>query len=309
MKKIYFLLFSILILVFAGIFISCDILLPAPLGRNNPFDNEAQIGRFNSAVSGSDSMVTNWDWHDALSTIADKRVIDKIRIVHREGTRPTGIGLLFDNNVQEFTSTSNWSYNWTGLKNDKDHHFALYAHEKSGLWLSPKYTDGYIDPSVSDNNIPLFPVSPPLNSNEFIVYKVFNPAFTPSDETNLGGVIINAGDFLVIEFNINQQIYFDQFLLHLQNTVGATGNVTIYALKKDIQHIVDWVDMISNSTIDYKTAVTRQITSTFQNIDIPEAANSIALYYSRSIAITVDSPLTVDINSWIIDTHFWGNNY
>jgi len=309
MKKILIVLVPVLLLIFLGVFISCDFLLSAPLGRNNPFDDEAQIGRFNVAVSGLDSIVTNWDWHDALPIIDADRVIDKIRIVHRENNRPTGIGLIIDENVQEFTSTSNWFYNWTDLESDVDHHFALYAHEKGGLWLSPKYTYGYIDPSVISINTPLFPVSPPSNLTDFMVYKVFNPAFTPSDETNNAGVSLIAGDFLILEFNINEPIYFDQFLLHLQNTVGSTGNLTIYALKKDLQSIVDWTDMISDSTIDYKSAVIREISSLNQLFDIPEAANSISLYYSRSLAITTDSALTIDVNSWSIDTHFWRNYY
>ncbi|MCD6397076.1 MAG: hypothetical protein J7L71_06015 [Spirochaetaceae bacterium] len=302
-------LYLILIIVFSGFFSSCDYLLPAPLGRNNPFDNEAQIGRFNVAVSGSDSMVTNWDWHDALPTIADDRVIDKIRIVHQENSRPSSRNPLNPDNVQEFTSTSNWSYNWTSLKNDRDHHFALYAHEKSGLWLSPKYIDGYIDSFVQDNNIQLLPVSPPSNPTEFILYEVTNLP-SKNDVTGTGPYAWSAGNFLILEFNINEIIYFDQFLLHLNNTVVSTGNLTIYALKKDYQHITtNWADMVSDSTIDYDSAISRQITSLNQVFDIPEAANSISLYYSHSIAIKVDTPLTsVNINAWTIDTHFWGNN-
>lgn len=314
MKKIYFLLTSIIIVFFAGLLSSCDYLLPAPLGRNNPFDDEAQIGRFSVAVSGSDSMVTNWDWHDALSTIEDKRVIDRIRIVHQKNSRPTSRNPLNPDNVQEFTSTSNWFYNWTGLKNDKDHHFALYAHEKSGLWLSPKYIETYLDSSVQDNNVSLYSASSPSNSTEFRVYEVLNP-FTPpaADVATNSTYSWNAGSFLVMEFNINETIFFDKFLLQLKNSApGSDIDLTIYVIKKDLQHIANWEDMVSANTIDYDSVLIRQVTNEAganQTFEISEIANRMSLYYSHAIAIYVNNAFDVDVSQWTIDTHFWGNNY
>ncbi len=316
MKKIYFLLTSIIIVFFAGLLSSCDYLLPAPLGRNNPFDDEAQIGRFSVAVSGSDSMVTNWDWHDALSTIEDKRVIDRIRIVHQKNSRPTSRNPLNPDNVQEFTSTSNWFYNWTGLKNDKDHHFALYAHEKSGLWLSPKYIETYLDSSVQDNNYTLNSddLLGSKDPEEFKVYKVGETPYTVTDVSNMSVPGFVAGDYAILEFDVNDTIYFDQFLLHVSNinTPATDEDLTIYAIKKDSQSITDWADLISDSTIDYEFSLSMQVTvsgGSFQSIDISEIANRMSLYYSHAIAIYVNNAFDVDVSQWTIDTHFWGNNY
>ncbi|MDA3938048.1 MAG: hypothetical protein PF693_01900 [Spirochaetia bacterium] len=315
MKRQLFIFIPLLLLLFTGFFVSCDFLLPAPLGRNNPFDDEAQIGRFNVAVSGTDSMVTNWDWHTALSSISDERVIDKIRIVHREGSRPTGIGLLFDENVQEYTSTSEWSFNWTDLKNDEDHYFALYAHEKGGLWLAPRYADKYLDSFVNDNNYIFYSDNLDANNDpeEFKIYKVSETPFTITDVSNMSAPGFAIGDYAILEFKIDQPVFFDSFLLHLNNPVlGSDENLTIYSIEKDINQIFDWTALSSDNTLDYENSIDRLVTiidGANQSIDISEIANRVSsLYYSRSIAIKVNDSFSVDVSLWTLDTHFWGNN-
>ena len=68
--------------------------------------------------------------------------------------------------------------------------------------------------------------------------------------------------------------------------------------------------MISDASIDYDSAITRQVTiagGADQSIDISEAANRMFMYDGRSIAISIDNFVNVDIMNWTIDTHFWGN--
>ena len=313
MKRLWYILVPLTIIVFTGFFISCDFLLPAPLGRNNPYDDEAQIGRFNATVSGSDSIVTSWDWRDALPEIDDKRIIDKIRIVHSEGSRPASKYPINPEEVQEYTSNIEWQFNWTGLTQDREHYFALYAHEKGGMWLAPKYTEKYLDSFPQENFVTLWPNSPPNNWDQFRVYEALNPPSTTPDVTNSGGYNWNAGSFLVLEFYSKEAKYFDQFLLHLQNLVpGGDVDLTIYALKKDFLQLIDWADMISDDTIDYDSAISRQVTiigGGNQAIDISEVVNRMSLHYSRSIAILVNTgSLSVDILNWSIDAHFWGYN-
>ena len=312
MKRILFILLPLLLLIFTGVFISCDFLLPAPLGRNNPFDDEAQIGKFTLAPSGSDSIVTFWDWHDPLPIIDTDRVIDKIRIVHSKNNRPSGIGLLIDKNVQEYTNNIDWQFNWTGLSNDRDHYFALYAHEKGGLWLAPRHIYYYIDSSISDNNIQLFPVSPPSDDTNFIVYEVLNPSFTPLDVTASIGYNWNAGNFLVLEFNFYESIYFDQFMLNLKNTApGLDVEVNIWVMKKKLDNVSDWTHFNSDDVLDFDSLTTRMVTivdGADQTLDFSEIVNRFSVYYTKSIAITVNNSLTVDITNWYIDTHYWGEN-
>ncbi|MCK5201973.1 MAG: hypothetical protein KAR21_26650, partial [Spirochaetales bacterium] len=110
---------------------------------------------------------------------------------------------------------------------------------------------------------------------------------------------------------VYQQIFFDQFLFHLSNQgPGSDVNLTIYTLKKNLTNIVDWTDMVSDATIDYDSAITRQVTiagGADQSIDISAVANRMFLYDARAIAIYADSFITFDIANWSIDTHFWGN--
>ncbi|MCK5674823.1 MAG: hypothetical protein KAH95_15695, partial [Spirochaetales bacterium] len=145
MKRLTLLLVSLFLIAVAGILISCDYLLPAPLGRDNPYDDEAQIGRFAVAASGPDSVVTVWDWRDPPSGIDKSRIIDKIRIVYGEGDPPLSKYPINPDNVIEYTSNADFSYEWKNLNEDRDHYFALYAHEKGGMWLAPKRADIWFD--------------------------------------------------------------------------------------------------------------------------------------------------------------------
>ncbi len=292
--------------------VSCDLFLPAPVGRDNPDDPDVQIRGFGAVISGNDSIVTAWDWREASSAIPGSQVIDEIWIVHSENNPPTSRSPRDSDEVQKFDSRTFWKADWLNLSSNEEHYFALYAKESGGTWLAPIYTKVHLDSSPQQNSFTLYPQSPPNGPEQFSVWEVYNPAFTPSDVTNYSTLLPNPGNLLILNFNIYEQIYFDQFLLHLENGVpGSDVNLTIYAMKKNLTNVIDWADLVSEATIDYDSAVVRQITiaaGTSQSIDISEVANKMFMYDVRSLVISVDNSITFHIMSWSIDVHFWGKN-
>ncbi len=316
MKKIskYKILIAVLFTSLA--LVSCDFLLPAPLGRTNPEDNEAQISRFIGFVSGTDSIVTSWNWQKALSVIADDRVIDKIRIVHGEGDPPVTMDPLDSSTVIEYTDPSEWSFNWIGLNTDRDQFFSLYAHETGGQWLSPRTLELSLGNSVKDNYFTFYSSDgfSPYNNDEFKVFKVQETPFGVLEVSNSSAPGFLAGDIIIISFNINESVYFDQFTLYLNNISPPVTDteLNIYVIKDNLDTGFTWADLVSENTLDYDFFITRPFTvagGAYQSIDIAEIANRMFLYYSGGIAIKLSDPLDVDVSAWSVDTHYWVEGY
>ncbi len=308
MRKIFF----IGIILLTGIVFSCDYFFPAPLGRDNPQDEDVQIKNFSSLVSGKESINTIWEWSEPSSAVEDSQIIDKIRIVHKENDRPTSMYPLDKDSVTEITAKTTWNYTWENLKQDREHCFALYAHEKGGTWLAPIHVSVHLDSYPQEHTLTLLSsdLIAPDDSEEFDVLKVESPSFTKTNVSNDNAYTWNSGDFLVLIFKGDQQFFFDQFTLYLQNSVpGSDVMLSIYALKKEFESVVDSADMSSDATLDTGSVIYREVPisgGTNQQIEISEVINKMVLYRSRSIAISIDNPLDMNFQNWTIDTHFWG---
>jgi len=314
MKKIYFLLFFILILIFAGIFISCDILLPAPLGRNNPFDNEAQIGRFAAVISGQDSIITAWDWRNPPSGIDDSRKIDKIRIVHSENDPPTSKYPLNPNNVKEYTSNSEWKAEWDNLRNDREHYFALYAHEKGGVWLAPKRVSRNFDNTGHEERLDIsfkrLGIDTSIDTNQVQI-----GVGQVTDIAPLGLPPYKIGFIRFDElFNNEYGIVSDA---RIYTNAGATaGDLLIVPVRRHIEDGMQW-GMINDLVFyDYKNALLVNITGAIQYIDIKDQINIARLHGSNTIVFIPNSGSLVNMdllnfgfNDLMVDTFsVWRNN-
>ena len=122
----------------------------------------------------------------------------------------------------------------------------------------------------------------------------------------------SSGNFLVLEFGINDTIYFDQFMLNLKNILPVGDvEVNIWVMKKKLDNVSDWTHFNSDDVLDFDSLTTRMVTivdGADQTLDFSEIVNRSSVYYTKSIAITVNNSLTVDITNWYIDTHYWGKN-
>lgn len=289
MNKICFVMVTLLYFIFSGIVVSCDFLLPAPYGRNNPLDDGAQISGFNAVVSGTDRILTTWNWRGSVSGIDDSRIIDKIRIVHSENNPPVSKYPLNPDNVQVFESPSSFKCSWDNLNNDKDHYFALYAREAGGLWLSPEiaseriessgnletfnvgYSDLYVDTSAGNNtvNAASLPITglPPANIGFF--------RFDILGDRSYGAVL---------EAGITSW------------TIATAGDIIILPVRNKIEDGMFWGDISDSVNYDYDHAKYVSITAIADVVDISDQLNLARMYGTNTIAfVSADASVNITV--------------
>ena len=294
MKKNLFVLIFLGFVLFSGLFVSCDFLLPAPLGRNNPFDDEAQIGQFNGAVAGLDTILTVWDWRNPVSGINDSRIIDKIRIVHKENNPPDTKYPVNPDNVIEFDSNLVWQYGWNGLNADREHYFALYAHEKGGVWLSPKRFDIHLDNNGFEE------------SSNFGFTKLYvdtsadtNSVFWPSSSEYVTESPLTIL-FLVFDnlYDSNYGIVLDARLTNY--TITNTGTVDIVPVRIKVNDTMKWENISNPLFYDYEKANKNvYISGSGEELQIKDQINIAKLYGSNTVAIIPNSgsPINISVES------------
>lgn len=283
------------IIILSSVFVSCDILLPSPLIRNNPNDNEAQLGEFAVVASGDSSVLALWDWQPASPLIPDDRIIDKIRIVHRVGDPPVSMYTLNKDDYTEITDSSSWQFEWKDLKQSRDHYFALYAHEKGGTWLAPihekiwlDYNNGwieymdlpftklYVNTSSSTNTV-FIPTSA-----EFVHrtpdITIFFLVFDSSSGDEYGAIL----DARLTDFSINN-----------------TGTVDIVPMKREVHDGMLWENISDPSFYDYTKSINVYIGSGTDEIQIRDQMNAARLNGSYAVAFIPDegSPIDVGVDS------------
>lgn len=294
--------------------VSCDLFLPAPVGRNNPEDPDVQIMAFGSAVSGLHSIMTIWDWREASSGISDSRIIDEIWIVHNDENPPTSRFPLNSDEVKKYGSRSSWKAEWTDLSSQKDHFFALYAKEKGGTWLAPRFTSFHLESSPQEQTLTLSSdddnVTGNANPEEFEVLDVMVLSFASTDVSDANtNYSWDVGNFFILNFNKEYSKYIDSFKLELHNVLPSSiVNIEIYPLKKKFEDVVDWADLIDGGTLDSESLIIRDVQILpDQQIDLTPVVNKMNLYHSGSLAMRIDNLMILNkIENWTIEAHFWG---
>ncbi len=297
-------LYPLILILSAVLFISCDLLFPAPLGRDNPLDDEVQIGGFDASVSGPDSIITIWDWRNPAPGIDDSRIIDKIRIVYSENNPPSSKYPLNPDNVQEFTSNSEYQFEWTNLQQDREHYFALYAHEKGGVWLAPKYVKRHLNysghPDAGGS------VHTKLYVNTALTTGISITAINitgPQPGGNIG--------FLIFDELFNND--FGAVLAALMQGYGftAAGNIDIVPVRKKIEDGMTWASISDSYLYDYEHSKTVDVINGTVLIDIKDQINMARVHGSNTIAFipSAGSAINIDISPFTFSSFsVWRNN-
>jgi hypothetical protein len=271
------------LLIIFGIFVlllSCDLFLPAPLGRDNPEDDELQIYNFSSAVIGSDKITTVWDWRAPNPATDSSRIIEEIWIVHSVDNSTAGRPLdSSSEDVLVVTNTSNWEKEWVNLQSDKNHYFALYAKEAGGTWLAPVLTDQYLDNNTGYEETSTWP-----NVGKGTVMN--------------GGVLqtisagLNKDTWLVLRVdydNLQDMEYIISTISSFENSFSAgmeiAGEVRIIAGFKSIELGYSWDFVSSPDTLDYNNALILDITTFPQSEEVSTIFNLAKFYGSNTIVI------------------------
>lgn len=144
-RKFKLLLISVsALLLFAG----CDLFVLGPSLNQNYDDEEVGFGRLGAALVDDEEVRVGWDWFDLERDLRGiDPVYDKIIIQHSTGSYPVSRlgGKLFEISDWDPVTNPLWSTVFKDLKNDREHYFALYAHEKNGRWMAPIYTSVYLE--------------------------------------------------------------------------------------------------------------------------------------------------------------------
>lgn len=272
-------LLRILIVLTLFIFISsCDLFLPAPVGRDNPDDPDVQIRYFTSVMSGSDSILAVWEWREASPEIADSRVIDEIWIVHSENDPPKSRFPGDSDDVQKFDSTSFWKAEWINLNSNEEHYFALYAKEKGGTWLAPKHTSIYLNSNGSMKSGSAWYDEPFLYAQEN----------TPFNQTNY---FLDSTHWAIIRYNLDGPndgvILNGNITISIGGAAAPAGDVWIVPLRWRVPEGTPWDDVDNNDTMDMDNAIKFYMDNagTDFNIEIEKLLNLARLYGSNAIAL------------------------
>ncbi len=289
-------LFSILIsLVFI---ISCDLFFPAPVGRDNPEDDEVQIRNFSSLITGSDTITTVWDWRSPNPATSDSRIIEEIWIVHSENDMPLSRFPLNPDEVKKIKVTANWYVEWTNLKNDSEHYFALYARERGGTWLAPKYTDQFMDnnPGYVESSTGV----PVLIRGNITTGGVLLNGDTTVNETIWGVARIDYSPISNIEYNIN---------VELNISGGTVGDFLIVPGYYIFESGDSW-DLISDpDNLDYDNKIEVNISGYPVNINITNIFNITAIYGSNTFVLIPTTAGSSGVAATFDTVNMMPNNY
>jgi len=126
----------------------CDLFVLGPSLNLNYDDEDAAFGRLGAALVDDGDVRVGWDWYDLERDLRGiDPVYDKIIIQHSTGSYPVSRigGRKFE--ISEWDPVTNplWSTVFKDLKNDREHYFALYAHERNGRWMAPMYASVYLE--------------------------------------------------------------------------------------------------------------------------------------------------------------------
>jgi len=243
------------------------------------------------------SIITAWDWRPPPSGIDDSRIIDKIRIVHSRNDPPQSKYPLNPDNVIELDSNSSWQYGWNGLKVDREHYFALYAHEKGGVWLAPKHVNQHLSNNGHEDrwNIPVerLYIDTTLPTN--IVGTAAINIFGPIPGGNIGFLVFN---------ELNNGEYGAVLDARIQGFGLTTGGtIDIVPVRWRIDSGMTW-DNISNSILyDYEHSMTTTLTGG-EIVDIKDQINAARLHGSNTIALIPPTGSAININD-ISSLTFW----
>lgn len=294
-------LYPLILILSAVLFISCDLLFPAPLGRDNPLDDQVQIGGFKADASGPDSIITSWDWRNPAPGIDDSRIIDKIRIVYSENSPPSSKYPLDPDKLQKFDSPSGVKCEWTNLNSDEEHYFALYAHESGGVWLAPKTVKVWIDNS---------------GQIDFMApgYELMYVSTTNGSQVINGTTIVDSASFGFIKFFDNS--FNDQYGAMLNISLAFTstnaGEMYIVPVYREINTGLLWEDISNPLFYDYTHAKAVLLIGGAESIVITDLVELSRVTNSLTLAF-IFPPTSLgrmDLNIgtlWFDDFTYWRN--
>ncbi len=130
------------------LFTACDVFVLLPAFNHNPDDPNQAFGPLKAGIIDDGTVRVVWDWYDLERKVRGlEPVYDEIVIKHNRGNYPDSRlgGKVFEIKNWDPATNPLWATTFSDLKSDREHYFALYAHEKDGRWVGPIYTSIYME--------------------------------------------------------------------------------------------------------------------------------------------------------------------
>ncbi len=130
------------------LFTACDVFVLLPAFNHNPDDPNQSFGPLKAGIIDDGTVRVVWDWYDLERKVRGlEPVYDEIVIKHNRGNYPDSRlgGKVFKIKNWDPATNPLWATTFSDLKSDREHYFALYAHEKDGRWVGPLYTSLYME--------------------------------------------------------------------------------------------------------------------------------------------------------------------
>ncbi|MCK5201974.1 MAG: hypothetical protein KAR21_26655, partial [Spirochaetales bacterium] len=209
-----------LILLIIFFFVSCNLFFSSPHGRENINDPAAQITAFTAVPSSDNSVVTMWNWREALN-VSNEDIITEIKIQHSILGYPENYIFFMG---ETFTDKNAWQHEWKDLIPGITHYFSLFAkstdYDNNDTWYAPLKAKVTLPGKVAGSKASL--------TSGWTVDNAFTIAFG----INMGAV--DPSNVIVLEFDIPRDMKIRSAVINPDLALGIRTNsldsVRIYPL-------------------------------------------------------------------------------
>lgn len=276
-----------------AILTACDSFILPPAFNLNPEDPNQAFGRLESALIDKGKVRVIWDWYDLERRVRGVTpVYDEVIIKHSRGNYPTSRlgGVSFE--IKDWDPATNplGAATFSDLKDDREHYFALYAHEKDGRWVGPMYTSTYFDGFEYD-------VKYPVASHSIAAYV--------SSGTTVGEGLLTEDQANMFYY---QDLWEDEIVTSAEITldvtgVSADGTIVVYPMRNfvedsDADGAIDQGITLNEISVDRSIRVEFPIVDSdtgLKNIDISSIMAK-AQYHRHNGILLMMTPGTSQVN-------------
>ena len=296
------------VLIFISLFTGCDAFVLLPAFNHNPDDPNQGFGPLRAGVVNDGTIRVMWDWYDLERVVRGAEPLyDKIVIKHSRGNYPDSRlgGKVFEIKNWDPGTNPLWATTFSDLKSDREHYFALYAHEKDGRWVGPLYTSRYIEGFE-------------LNPGVVFTLDTSNPSFGGSLSTSgintptTGAISADDVSIYYYEIGYEENIYSATINIPIGTAPTADDVLYIYPMRqgwsRNDTYDLRLIDGNEEFAFDRSILIEIPVLSTDSSVsaDITSVISKSKYHHSNGILIKSESASMTIGDPTITSTVVWG---
>lgn len=285
-------------------FTACDAFVLIPALNLNPDDPDQAFGRLRAGIIDDGTIRVVWDWYDLERVVRGiEPVYDEIVIKHNRGNYPASRigGETFEIKNWDPAANPLWAATFSDLKGDREHYFALYAHEKDGRWVGPMYTSRHMEGFGYDIRTGSFPT----NS----ISATISTGATPG--AGIGNVSGDEADLYYFQDFWEDEIVMSAHFIIDFSSIPANDTLLIYPLRgyiedSDLNGIIDRGIGLTEFNVDRSVRIEYPVISGdigVKSIDITKVLakaqyhghNGILLKMAGTTSVTFVTPPSINV--------------